>query len=204
MIDGDAIARFSELTLPGPGYRLFLLSCPGVRFNKSAARVSEAFLSADMNKLSKAGIRLILSCLDVGELTLGPDRYASAYRRHGIDWLVVPIPDMTPPTPEVDVALDLALIRVERVLQAGLGVGIHCMAGLGRTGTVAARFAMQFGLSAPQAIELIRTKHDRQAIETPEQETYLHLRDLKDRPNGERPRTGAAGNPKRPRNRAHS
>ena len=58
-------------------------------------------------------------------------------------------------------------------MKGGDAVAIHCLAGLGRTGTIAARFLMQFGLRAEQAISQIRQQHSIYAIETTAQEKYL-------------------------------
>jgi protein-tyrosine phosphatase len=120
---------------------------------------------------------MVLSCLCESELILGVDRYTEEYRRRGLDWHVVPIPDMTAPSPDQDILLDRAFSVAAPVLAAGGALAIHCLAGLGRTGMIAARFAMSYGLSAAQAIAFIRARHDSQAIETRTQETYLLARD---------------------------
>jgi len=170
--------RFSPITLPDARRPLYLMSCPGVRFTDAGPVTTADLLAQDLARLVRQEVRLVLSCLTAPELSLGQRAYATAYRRQGIDWLMVPIPDMTAPTPDLDIALDEALAAVGRVLRDA-GVAIHCMAGLGRTGTIAARFAMDRGLPASQAITLIRQQHDRGAIETRAQEDYLNARALR-------------------------
>lgn len=59
----------------------------------------------------------------------------------------------------------------EGYLRAGERVLIHCRAGLGRAGTVAARLLIEIGVPVDEAIERIRAKRPK-AIEL-EQERYL-------------------------------
>ena len=150
-----------------------LLSCPGVRFNSGAAITSLTFLEEDLARLTGSKVKMVLSCLCESELKLGVGRYTDAFAKYGISWKLVPIPDMTPPSSAHDIALVAALSSAKPLLATGHPLGIHCMAGLGRTGTVAARFAMSYGLSALEAIQFIRDRHDKSAIETSEQEAYL-------------------------------
>jgi atypical dual specificity phosphatase len=78
----------------------------------------------------------------------------------------VPVPDLTAPTgPQFDVVLD----AIHRAKKSGLGAAVHCVAGLGRTGTVLAGYFVSTGLSADDAIRKVR--HLRPgSIETGEQE----------------------------------
>lgn len=169
--------RFSEVVLPNSNLRMHLMSCPGVRFAAGEAIAADRFLLEDLGRLETQDTRMVLSCLCQAELTLGVDRYAKEYKRRGVAWHVVPIADMSAPSPEQDIALDRVFSTAEPLLATGGRIAIHCLAGLGRTGTVAARLAMKYGLTAAQAIAFIRAGHDSKAIETPEQETYLLTRD---------------------------
>ncbi len=81
----------------------------------------------------------------------------------------VPIEDMTAPSQE---ELQRCVGTLERVLASGLGVAVHCRAGLGRTGTVLAAYFVQRGDSAAEAIRRIRTLRPG-SVETPEQEESI-------------------------------
>ena len=65
--------------------------------------------------------------------------------------------------------------ELRRRLVAGERLVIHCYAGLGRTGLLAARLLIEFGEPPQRAIGLVRRARSG-AIQTYEQEAYL--RDL--------------------------
>ena len=108
-------------------------------------------------------------------------------RRHGIDVLVslteeppprhwvneagllavnVPVPDMEPPS---DRQLDHLLDTIGKATASGMGVAIHCRAGLGRTGTVLAAYFVAGGMPPREALEKVRTLRPG-SVETAEQE----------------------------------
>ncbi len=108
-------------------------------------------------------------------------------RRHGIDVLVslteepltrswvndagllvvnVPVPDMEPPT---DRQLDYVLETIRKAQASGMGVAVHCGAGLGRTGTVLAAYFVASGMPPGDAVEKVRNLRPG-SVETAEQE----------------------------------
>jgi atypical dual specificity phosphatase len=116
----------------------------------------------DLVWLREQGIEVLLS------LTEDPPR------RHwindaGLMASHVPVEDMTAPTPE---QLDQCLDTIRRANDQGLGVAVHCGAGLGRTGVVLACYFVAQGLPAAKAIARVR-KLRPGSIETPEQEEAI-------------------------------
>jgi atypical dual specificity phosphatase len=83
----------------------------------------------------------------------------------GLLALHVPVPDFHAPTPE---QMDQCVGAIHRAREQGLGVGVHCMAGLGRTGTILAAYFVSAGMSASEAIARVRTLRPG-SIETEEQ-----------------------------------
>jgi atypical dual specificity phosphatase len=77
----------------------------------------------------------------------------------------VPVPDMTAPTQE---DLDRSISAIQKALDRGLGVAVHCTAGQGRTGTVLACYFVDKGETAAAAIRKIRLLRPG-SIETQEQ-----------------------------------
>ncbi|MBA4064713.1 MAG: protein phosphatase [Isosphaera sp.] len=108
-------------------------------------------------------------------------------RRHGVEVLVsltedpvprrwvddaglmavnVPVPDMAAPS---DRQLEHLTDTIRRANRAGMGVAVHCGAGLGRTGTVLAAYLVAGGLGAKEAVARVRELRPG-SVETAEQE----------------------------------
>ena len=87
----------------------------------------------------------------------------------GIDALHLPVPDFHAPTLEQLIAF---VVRVNRALAQGESVGVHCTAGLGRTGTVVAAYFVSEGLTAQAAIAKIRRLRPG-SVETADQEQRI-------------------------------
>lgn len=89
------------------------------------------------------------------------------------DWpaTIIEWPDFGLPASPADAALEIASAFDRARLGERLEVG--CLGGLGRTGTVLACFAVLCGLGAESAIDWVRTRYDRRAIETAEQEQWV-------------------------------
>ncbi len=87
----------------------------------------------------------------------------------GLLGVVVPVPDMEAPS---DRQLDHILATVRKANASGMGVAVHCAAGLGRTGTVLAAYFVATGLSAREAIVKVRDLRPG-SVETAEQERAI-------------------------------
>jgi atypical dual specificity phosphatase len=77
----------------------------------------------------------------------------------------VPVEDMEAPTQE---QLDRCASAIERANERGMGVAVHCGAGLGRTGVILAAYFVGKGTSAQNAIARVRRLRPG-SIETDEQ-----------------------------------
>ena len=78
----------------------------------------------------------------------------------------VPVPDMEAPT---DRQLDHLLDTIGKARRAGMGVAVHCGAGLGRTGTVLAAYFVAGGMPAREAVAKVRDLRPG-SVETADQE----------------------------------
>jgi protein-tyrosine phosphatase len=93
------------------------------------------------------------------------------YHRAGMDVIQFPILDFSTPS-DVD-AFDRTLDRIEAALREGRNVVAHCLAGVGRTGLVAACLAKRLlHLSGVQAIAWVR-EHIPGAVENRSQEKFV-------------------------------
>lgn len=109
--------------------------------------------------LAQQGIRLVVSL--TGAI---PD--ANELAAAGIDLLHIPVEDFSPPGEE-DIDRFLGTARFYR--HEGKAIVVHCGAGVGRTGTMIACYLVDKGMTAPEAIELVRKRRPG-SIETLEQE----------------------------------
>lgn len=158
------------LTDGAPG-RLGLTILPGKqgRSTRYPGRVYRRDLDTDLAALRDEGVVRLVLLVEDAEL----DRFG-APNRPAHDWTPpvsrFPLPDGTAPT---DVAAMDRILAVIGEARARGDVAVACMGGVGRTGTVAACALVEAGLSAADAIDVVRGVRHPTAVETPEQEAFV-------------------------------
>lgn len=103
-------------------------------------------LEQDAAYLEQEGIRILVSLTENP-----PDSGVLASRN--IDQEHIPVQDYTPPT--LEQMIEFVTVVKDSVV-AGKPVGVHCTAGLGRSGTMAAAYLVADGASADEAIATVR------------------------------------------------
>jgi len=88
----------------------------------------------------------------------------------GFDYHHLPLEDFTAPSYEM-VQRFIAIVNKAR--NAGKSTVVHCMAGLGRSGTMAACYLVSIGYSSREALDRIRALRPG-SVETVEQEEAVH------------------------------
>jgi len=160
--------RVSLLALPGLTGRLHLSPCPGTWDGPADA----AAVRRDLAVITDAGAGLLVTLVEAGELPLPLADWRAAVTAAGLAFLHLPIPDYGIP----DAAFEAAWRRAGLAARLGRGetLAIHCRAGLGRTGLVAARLVIEAtGADAASAIARIRRDHAPEAVETASQAAHL-------------------------------
>ena len=161
----------SRLDLPGFAGTLLLGPCPGRRKEALDDAASQAALVEDLSRLARLGATGLLSLVETKELPGGRDGFATAVRAAELEWLHLAIPDYG--APDADFMAGWRKLDLARHLRDGENWAIHCRAGLGRTGTIAALLLVENGASATDAIARIRREHDAAAVETEAQIEFL-------------------------------
>jgi ADP-ribosyl-[dinitrogen reductase] hydrolase len=161
--------------LPVAGGQIGLCCCPGHRLTPRFVRPSLQDFEADLDAIAAFGARRLITLMEPDELLyigIEPKRLDREARARGLVWTHLPIRNLS--VPGVD--WETNWVTVGEALRSDLAGGgrfaMHCYAGLGRTGTVAARLLVEHGSLPAEAIAQVR-KIRPGSIETTEQESYV-------------------------------
>ena len=163
--------RLSWIDHPAlPAHGLGLCRCPGSR---DGVWVPPSLLAQDLGHLAGLGISSVVSLIDADECRLiGVPSLAAQAVAAGLDWRDFPITDRAVPEPDQAAAFQQLLADLSVILDEGARLAIHCRAGLGRSGLLAAALLVWRGVAADEAIAAIRRCRPG-AIETEGQERYI-------------------------------
>ena len=146
--------------------RLILSSCPTINRN-----AEPSFLENLLIEYKRKRVKLVVTLLDSDEIAdLGIISFSTLLMDSGLHWIHCPIRDRS--TCSDQKRIRTLLEDIKKVLKPNDSVVIHCHAGLGRTGLLAATFLVSMGLAAESAIKTIRETRPG-SIETIEQEKYI-------------------------------
>ncbi len=159
----------------GHGFgRIGITLCPGKKQPHPVMGGWDRDLGADLDAIQRWGATVVVTLVEQHELeSLAVPGLAGEVARRHMEWLHLPIRDVSVPTAAFEAAWDQAGEGLHARLRHGFDVLVHCRGGLGRAGTVAARLLVEAGLEPHEAIRRVRDARPG-AIETPEQEAYVH------------------------------
>jgi len=160
---GKPVAANPIDTIPVPGSVgcMGLVGCPGTRIDKPASG-SRRLLQTDLDEIINWGANGVLCLVEPHELALNKvEGLPAAVQNAGMWWKHLPIIDMDIPNQEFENVWAVEGERIRHALRIGERVAIHCYAGLGRTGMIAARILVEFGVEPEQAIRRVRRENRR-------------------------------------------
>jgi len=159
-----------ELDAPG---HLFIWRCPQLD--------GHALSAEDHSRLRAASIAHVICLLEADEVA----RYGESLQQRalavtaaGAAFSSFPIEDFG--VPDAAQLADI-LSSIERSLAAGDNVLVHCMAGLGRAGTIAACLLTRRGMAAHDAIALVRWVRPGAIQSTAQEQLIAQVAGLKNR-----------------------
>jgi ADP-ribosyl-[dinitrogen reductase] hydrolase len=161
--------------LPVANGAVGLCCCPGHRLTPRFVSPSLHDFEADLDAIAAFGATRLVTLMQPDELALigiDPKRLDREARARGLAWLHLPIRNLSIPGPEWEAGWQTAGETLRGALATGDRFAMHCYAGLGRTGMVAARLLVEHGMAPPEAIAAVRQIRPG-SIETYAQESYV-------------------------------
>lgn len=159
---------------PAPGYgKIGITFCPGKKQTNAITGQWNRDLALDLDVIQEWNAAIVVTLIETHELEqLQVPMLGDEVRARHMSWLHLPIRDREAPCRAFDQEWRTVGADLRILLMNGFNVLIHCMGGLGRAGTVAARLLIEFGAKPAPATEMVRAVRPG-AIETEEQCQYL-------------------------------
>lgn len=164
--------RIDTVSVPGTVGCMGLVACPGTRIERAPGN-NKRLMQADLQEIIQWGANGVVCLVEPHELTLNKvESLPAAVQNAGMWWSHLPIVDMDIPDQEFENVWAVEGERIRHALRIGERVIVHCYAGLGRTGMLAARILVEFGVDPEQAIRQVRLD-DKRRIQTRSQSNFV-------------------------------
>jgi protein-tyrosine phosphatase len=130
------------------------------------------WLEDEMRSCQDQGVQSLVSLLTLAETqSLDLEDESEISERIGINFRSFPIDDRTVPGDVAKIAALVSQLRDE--LQTGIGVAVHCRAGIGRSSLLAACILGSLGHAADDAFKLISRSRGISVPDTDEQRLWV-------------------------------
>lgn len=152
--------------------RLFWIPIPDARLAIAAAPRGADYLSEELQSLRAQGIEHLVSLLTPSEqqereLLLE----AAECESRGLRFTSLPMEDRG--VPDADVDFDKVIRLLAEQVRAGMGMVVHCRAGIGRSAVVAACLASYLGVLPETAFRMIGAARGCAVPDTAEQREWV-------------------------------
>ena len=165
--------RIDAVDVPRHAGRIGLCACPGGRRSLVVDHDPIIDLVNDLEAIHAFGASGVVTLVDDRELvSLGIESLPVHIQRKGLWWKHLPIADMGIPNAHFEQQWEASSEFIRAALGRGENVVLHCWAGLGRTGTIAARLLIECGMEPAAAILRLRDARPG-SIQTRKQEKYV-------------------------------
>jgi protein-tyrosine phosphatase len=130
------------------------------------------WLDDEMLALRKAGVDIVVSMLERAEAAeVGLEQEAAAAERAGLQFVNFPVTDRSVPS-NVQ-RFETFLIELERQIEGGKRVGVHCRACIGRASVTTASLLIRSGIPAETAWRKLETARGCPVPDTREQREWV-------------------------------
>ncbi len=132
-------------------------------------------LETDIAAIKSSGYAALVTLMEEQELNYYgvPKAHMEATTKsYDLEWFFLPIKDVDIPDPAFEQAWKTAGQQLISLLNNGQSIVVHCLGGLGRSGTIAARLLVELGIKPGEAIDRVRQARPG-ALETGAQEYYV-------------------------------
>ncbi len=167
--------RVDNLAIEGLGGVIGLTFCPGKKQRGALSGDWDRDLAADLEAIRSSGAKALVTLMENDELTAVQVPLTELSRKAAtfdLEWHHLPIRDVDVPDERFEDQWTYSGTRLRNLLVKGEKIVIHCLGGLGRTGTIAGRLLVEFGASPNEAIREVRAARIG-TIETRKQEEYV-------------------------------
>lgn len=165
--------QIAEVSAPGARGAIGITFCPGKKQRSAMSGAWDRDLGLDLDAIKAWGASAIITLIEPHEIRdLKVEGIDEQTGRRGMEWLHMPITDVSAPDERFAKAWRQHGARLIDRLRTGDRVLVHCKGGLGRAGTVAALMLVELGMAPDDAVRAVRQAR-KGAIETPAQESHV-------------------------------